>query len=88
MIERLPRERHLGRIIAAELAGVLTQLHKQPAAIGVGEAPDDLQQVPEELRVGHGSRLSPSAMLRIGTPDQQQSSSRPGRSSCHSPEWY
>jgi hypothetical protein len=54
----------------------------------VGEAPDDLQQVPEELRVGHGSRLSPSAMLRIGTPDQQQSSSRPGRSSCHSPEWY
>ncbi len=64
-MERLPCLRQLRQLIAAEPAGILPQLIQQPAASGVGEAPDDLQEVPGALRIGHGSRLSPLAVLRI-----------------------
>ena len=67
VIERLTGLRDLCQLIAAELSGVLPQLLQQPVAISVREAPDDLQKVSGELRIGHGSRLSPSALLRIGT---------------------
>ena len=59
VIKSLTRQGHRCQLVVAELSRILAELIQQPPSIRIGQAADDLQEVPRQLWVGHGVRLSP-----------------------------